>query len=129
MVATGRGFGMPPGVPKEAAATMEAALKRVYDSQAYKEYADRNMFEDAYLEQRRLRESARRAARGAARVSEGDRDREVRMGAAFVLESALLGWGFIGSLEVLAERDALALIGRVDAVRRRAGAGCAVRRS
>ena len=49
MVATGRGFGMPPGVPKDAAATMEAALKRVYDSQAYKEYADRNMFEDAYL--------------------------------------------------------------------------------
>ncbi|MGZ5093624.1 MAG: hypothetical protein ACXWIP_20740, partial [Burkholderiales bacterium] len=32
-----------------AAATMEAALKRVYDSQAYKDYADRNMFEDAYL--------------------------------------------------------------------------------
>ena len=49
VVATGRGFGMPPGVPKEAAATMEAALKRVYDSKAYKDYADRNMFEDAYL--------------------------------------------------------------------------------
>ena len=49
MVATGRGFGMPPGVPKEAAAAMEAALKRVYDSKDYKEYADRNMFEDAYL--------------------------------------------------------------------------------
>jgi putative tricarboxylic transport membrane protein len=49
VVATGRGFGMAPGVPKEAAATMEKALKRVYDSQAYKDYADRNMFEDAYL--------------------------------------------------------------------------------
>jgi putative tricarboxylic transport membrane protein len=49
VIATGRGFGMPPGVPKEAAATMEKALKRVYDSQAYKDYADRNMFEDAYL--------------------------------------------------------------------------------
>jgi len=49
VVATGRGFGMPPGVPKEAAAAMENALKRVYDSAAYKEYADRNMFEDAYL--------------------------------------------------------------------------------
>ena len=49
VVATGRGFGMPPGVPKEAAATMEAALKRVHDSQEYKEYAERNMFEDAYL--------------------------------------------------------------------------------
>ena len=49
VVATGRGFAMPPGVPKDAAATMEAALKRVYDTQAYKDYADRNMFEDAYL--------------------------------------------------------------------------------
>ena len=49
VVATGRGFGMPPGVPREAAATMEAALKRVYDSKEYKDYADRNMFEDAYL--------------------------------------------------------------------------------
>jgi putative tricarboxylic transport membrane protein len=46
---TGRGFAMPPAVPKEAAATMEAALKRVYDSPAYKDYAERNMFEDAYL--------------------------------------------------------------------------------
>jgi putative tricarboxylic transport membrane protein len=49
VAATGRGFAMPPGVPKEAAATMEAALKRVYDSPAYKDYAERNMFEDAYL--------------------------------------------------------------------------------
>jgi len=49
VVATGRGFAMPPDVPKEAAAAMEAALKRVYDSPAYKEYANRNMFEDAYL--------------------------------------------------------------------------------
>jgi putative tricarboxylic transport membrane protein len=46
---TGRGFAMPPAVPKEAAAAMEAALKRVYDSPAYKDYAERNMFEDAYL--------------------------------------------------------------------------------
>jgi putative tricarboxylic transport membrane protein len=49
VVATGRGFGMAAGVSKEAAATMEKALKRVYDSPAYKDYADRNMFEDAYL--------------------------------------------------------------------------------
>jgi putative tricarboxylic transport membrane protein len=49
VVATGRGFGMPPGVPREAAATLEKALKHVYDSQAYRDYADRNMFEDAYL--------------------------------------------------------------------------------
>jgi putative tricarboxylic transport membrane protein len=46
---TGRGFAMPPGVPKEAAAAMEAALKRVHDSAAYREYAERNMLEDAYL--------------------------------------------------------------------------------
>jgi tripartite-type tricarboxylate transporter receptor subunit TctC len=49
LAVTGRGFAMPPDVPKEAAAIMEAALKRVHDSPAYKEYADRNMFEDAYL--------------------------------------------------------------------------------
>jgi tripartite-type tricarboxylate transporter receptor subunit TctC len=48
-LATGRGWAMPPGVPKDAAATMEAALKRVYDSPADKEYSDKNMFEDAYL--------------------------------------------------------------------------------
>jgi tripartite-type tricarboxylate transporter receptor subunit TctC len=47
--ATGRGFAMPAGVPKEAAATMEAALKRVHDSPAYKDYAERNIFEDKYL--------------------------------------------------------------------------------
>ena len=49
MQATGRGWAMPPDVPKDAAAIMEAALKRVHDSPAYKEYAERNMFEDAYL--------------------------------------------------------------------------------
>jgi putative tricarboxylic transport membrane protein len=49
VIATGRGFGMAPGVSKEAAATMEKALKQVHDSPAYKDYADRNMFEDAYL--------------------------------------------------------------------------------
>jgi tripartite-type tricarboxylate transporter receptor subunit TctC len=46
---TGRGFAMPPDVPKEAAAAMEAALRRVHNSPAYKEYADKNMFEDAYM--------------------------------------------------------------------------------
>jgi putative tricarboxylic transport membrane protein len=49
IAATGRGFAMPAGVPKEAAAAMEAALKRVHDSPAYKDYADRNIFEDKYL--------------------------------------------------------------------------------
>jgi putative tricarboxylic transport membrane protein len=46
---TGRGFVMPAGVPKEAAAAMEAALKRVHDSPAWKEFATRNNFEDMYM--------------------------------------------------------------------------------
>ena len=50
IAATGRGFAMPAEVPKEAAATMEAALKRVYDSQAYKDYSHRNMFDNKYLD-------------------------------------------------------------------------------
>lgn len=50
IAATGRGFSMPAAVPKEAAATMEAALKRVYDSPAYKEYSHRNMFDNGYLD-------------------------------------------------------------------------------
>jgi putative tricarboxylic transport membrane protein len=49
VAATGRGFAMPAGVPKEAATVMEAALKRVHDTPAYKEYAERNIFEDKYL--------------------------------------------------------------------------------
>jgi putative tricarboxylic transport membrane protein len=50
IAASGRGFAMPAAVPKEAAAAMEAALKRVYDSQAYKEYSYRNMFDNNYLD-------------------------------------------------------------------------------
>ena len=46
VVGTGRGFVMPAGVPKEAHAAMEAALKRVYDSAAWKDFAKRNNFED-----------------------------------------------------------------------------------
>ena len=48
VVGTGRGFVMPAGVPKEAHAAMEAALKRVYDSAAWKDFATRNNFEDNY---------------------------------------------------------------------------------
>jgi tripartite-type tricarboxylate transporter receptor subunit TctC len=50
VAATGRGFAMPAEVPKEAAAAMESALKRVYDSQAYKEYSHRNMLDNGYLD-------------------------------------------------------------------------------
>ena len=48
-VGTGRGFVMPAGVPKEAAVAMEAALKRVHDSPAWKEFAARNNYEDMWL--------------------------------------------------------------------------------
>ena len=46
VVGTGRGFVMPAGISKEALAAMEAALKRVYDSAAWKDFAKRNNFED-----------------------------------------------------------------------------------
>jgi putative tricarboxylic transport membrane protein len=46
VVGTGRGFVMPAAVPREAHAAMEAALKRVYDSAAWKDFAKRNNFED-----------------------------------------------------------------------------------
>ena len=46
---TGRGFAMPAGVPKDAAAAMEAVLRKVYESPSYKEFASRNMYEDLYL--------------------------------------------------------------------------------
>ena len=48
-IGTGRGFAMPAGVPKEAAVAMEAALKRVHDSAAWKEFAARNMYESTYM--------------------------------------------------------------------------------
>lgn len=48
-IGTGRGFVMPAGVPKDQVAAMEGALKRVYDTPAYKEFAKRNQFEDMYL--------------------------------------------------------------------------------
>jgi len=48
-IGTGRGFAMPAAVPKEAAAAMEAALKRVHDSAAWKENAARNMYESTFM--------------------------------------------------------------------------------
>lgn len=48
-VGTGRGFVMPAGVPKEAAAHMEAVLERVYRSPAWKEHAERNMYESIWM--------------------------------------------------------------------------------
>ena len=49
VVGTGRAFAMPAGVPKEASVSMEAALKRVHDSAAWKEFAKRFMYEDMYM--------------------------------------------------------------------------------
>ena len=49
VVGTGRGFAMPAGVPKEAAAAMEAVLKQVHASPAWREFSSRNMYEDTYM--------------------------------------------------------------------------------
>lgn len=49
VVGTGRGFVMSAGVPKEAAAYMEAALKRVHDSAEWKAFATKNLYEDIYM--------------------------------------------------------------------------------
>ena len=48
-VGGGRGFAMPPGVPKDAAAIMEAALEKAHKSPQWREYAARNMYENTYM--------------------------------------------------------------------------------
>jgi putative tricarboxylic transport membrane protein len=48
-VGTGRGFAMPSDVPREAAARMEAVLERVYQSAAWKEHAERSMYENIWM--------------------------------------------------------------------------------
>lgn len=48
-IGTGRGFGMPAGVPKEAVAAMEAALKKAHDSPMWNDYATKNMYEDRWM--------------------------------------------------------------------------------
>ena len=44
-----RGFVFPAGVPKETAVMMEGVLKRVYESQQWKEHARKYYYEDRYL--------------------------------------------------------------------------------
>ncbi len=44
-----RGFTYTAGVPKEAVATMEAALKKAHDSPEWKEIARRNIFQDVFM--------------------------------------------------------------------------------
>ena len=48
-IGTGRGFGMPAGVPKEAVAAMEAALKKAHASAIWNDYATKNMYEDRWM--------------------------------------------------------------------------------
>ena len=48
-VGTGRGFSMTADVPKEAAARMEAILERVYHSAAWREHAERSMYENIWM--------------------------------------------------------------------------------
>lgn len=49
VLGTGRGFAMPAGVPKEAAAAMEETLRKLHQTKTWKEFAARNMYEDRYL--------------------------------------------------------------------------------
>lgn len=48
-VGTGRGFAMPAGVPKEAAAIMEAALEKAHKSKAWQEFSHKNVFENRWM--------------------------------------------------------------------------------
>lgn len=48
-IGTGRGFGMPAGVPKEAVATMEGILKKVHQSSLWQDYSKKNMYEDRWM--------------------------------------------------------------------------------
>jgi len=49
-VGTGRGFAMPAGVPKEAAAVMEAALEKAHKSKAWQEFSHKNVFENRWMD-------------------------------------------------------------------------------
>lgn len=48
-VGAGRGFMMPAGVPKDAAATVESALEKVYKSAGWRDYMRRNYYEEVYM--------------------------------------------------------------------------------
>jgi putative tricarboxylic transport membrane protein len=48
-IGTGRGFGMPAGVPKEAVATMEGILHKAHQSALWREYSKKNMYEDRWM--------------------------------------------------------------------------------
>jgi putative tricarboxylic transport membrane protein len=44
-----RGFTFTAGVPKEAVATMEATLRKVHEAQPWKEFVERNIFQDVFM--------------------------------------------------------------------------------
>ena len=48
-IGTGRGFGMPAGVPKEAVAAMEGILEKVHKSALWRDYSQKNMYEDRWM--------------------------------------------------------------------------------
>ena len=48
-VGSGRGLTMPAGVSKEALALMEATAERVHKSAQWRDYANRNMYENTYM--------------------------------------------------------------------------------
>ncbi len=48
-IGTGRGFAMPADVPKEAAVRMETILERVHKSAAWREHAERSMYENIWM--------------------------------------------------------------------------------
>lgn len=48
-IGTGRGFAMPADVPKEAAVRMEGMLERLYKSPAWRQFAEKNMYENLWL--------------------------------------------------------------------------------
>jgi putative tricarboxylic transport membrane protein len=48
-VGTERGFSMPADVPESAAAQMESMLQRVYNSAVWKQFAEKNMFENIWM--------------------------------------------------------------------------------
>lgn len=48
-IGTGRGFGMPAGVPKEAVAAMEGILKKAHASPLWQDYSKKNMYEDRWM--------------------------------------------------------------------------------
>jgi putative tricarboxylic transport membrane protein len=48
-IGTGRGFAMPAGVPREAAAAMEGILEKVHRSAMWRDYSEKNMYEDRWM--------------------------------------------------------------------------------